>query len=78
MPIFEYVCKECGSDFEKLVMGNSTAIACPNCESEKLEKKFSAFGMSVQGSAPSESSGGHTHSGACGCGNPNPCGRYPN
>jgi putative FmdB family regulatory protein len=77
MPIYEYVCKECGTDFEQLVMGESTTVACPKCDSDKLMKKFSAFGMSVSGSSPAAKPSGHTHSGACGCGNPNPCGRFP-
>ncbi|MDP2753767.1 MAG: zinc ribbon domain-containing protein, partial [Nitrospirota bacterium] len=28
MPIFEYKCKSCGEDFEKLVFGNKE-VSCP-------------------------------------------------
>lgn len=45
MPIFEYKCASCGLEFEKLVFGNS-AVACPNCTSGEVVKKFSVFGMS--------------------------------
>lgn len=47
MPIYEYVCQSCGNKFEKLVLGTSstTAIECPKCKSDKVEKAFSVFGM---------------------------------
>ena len=44
MPIFEYVCKKCNSEFETLVH-NGQQVTCPSCESPELEKKFSAFAM---------------------------------
>ncbi len=45
MPIYEYICKVCGQEFEKLVFGDQT-VTCPQCESKKIKKKFSVFGMS--------------------------------
>ncbi|HHN66333.1 MAG TPA: zinc ribbon domain-containing protein [Nitrospirae bacterium] len=45
MPIFEYKCKSCGEEFEKLVFG-TPEIRCPKCESADVQKKFSLFGMS--------------------------------
>lgn len=45
MPIYEYTCEKCGHDFEKLVFGDSK-VACTKCESTKVRKKFSVFGMS--------------------------------
>lgn len=44
MPIFEYTCKSCGADFERLVRGSNPAIDCPACGSKKVEKRFSVFG----------------------------------
>jgi putative FmdB family regulatory protein len=41
MPIFEYICKGCGKDFEALVRTNSPAPACPACNSTELEKQIS-------------------------------------
>ena len=31
MPIYEYVCDDCGTKFEKLVRKNGDALACPTC-----------------------------------------------
>ena len=44
MPIFEYVCKECGEGFELLVRGRERP-RCPACGSGKLTRKFSVFGF---------------------------------
>ena len=41
MPIFEYSCKGCGTQFETLVRPNSAAPACPSCSSADLEKLIS-------------------------------------
>jgi putative FmdB family regulatory protein len=46
MPIFEYICQDCNNEFEKLVSGTNPEIACPECKSINLRKKFSLFGMS--------------------------------
>ncbi|MDH3734592.1 MAG: zinc ribbon domain-containing protein [Gemmatimonadota bacterium] len=40
MPIYEYVCQSCGSEFELLIRGEETP-ACPSCEGAELEKQFS-------------------------------------
>lgn len=44
MPIYEYVCNECGWSFEKIVFGD-TEVRCPKCDSASVKKKFSIFGM---------------------------------
>ena len=32
MPIFEYLCDDCGTEFEKLVRNRaSTDVLCPSC-----------------------------------------------
>ncbi|MBN1937572.1 MAG: zinc ribbon domain-containing protein [Anaerolineae bacterium] len=44
MPIFEYVCQECGTRFEKLVLsGRSNKAKCPQCGAEEVEKAISRF-----------------------------------
>lgn len=47
MPIFEYVCAECGHKFEKLILSASKArqIHCPECESQSVNKALSVFGL---------------------------------
>ena len=71
MPIFEYVCNDCHSSFEKLVMG-STEPECPSCHSKQLEQKFSVFSPSAprSSSAPAMPMGGCCGGGACGMGGP--------
>ena len=53
MPIYEYVCTDCSSEFELLVRGDEKSN-CPKCESPKLEKQFSvtASPQSANGSLP--------------------------
>jgi putative FmdB family regulatory protein len=40
MPLFEFVCQDCESEFELLV-GNREMPTCPQCSSKKLEKLMS-------------------------------------
>ncbi len=40
MPIYEYVCKSCGHEFEALVLGRKTPV-CPACEGHELERRLS-------------------------------------
>ncbi len=48
MPLFEYVCVQCGREFEVLVRGTEKP-ACPGCGSERLEKRLSAFAVNTRG-----------------------------
>ncbi|MBN2688900.1 MAG: zinc ribbon domain-containing protein [Deltaproteobacteria bacterium] len=43
MPIFEYMCKNCGHEFEMIVFSSSedTSVECPECGENKAEKKIS-------------------------------------
>jgi putative FmdB family regulatory protein len=43
MPVYEYLCKNCKTDFEKLVFGYSPVVNCPECGGNNLEKKMSLF-----------------------------------
>jgi putative FmdB family regulatory protein len=73
MPIFEYICDTCGTEFEKIVFRTDTAIACPQCEGASVTRQVSAFafksgsGRFVSSSAKS-SCGSCSSSGGCsGC-----------
>ncbi|MDM7995574.1 MAG: zinc ribbon domain-containing protein [Acidobacteriota bacterium] len=63
MPIFEYKCLKCKSEFEKLVFGSSPekGIHCPDCQSNEVEQLFSCF------NGVSRGSDGTTHSMSSGC-----------
>lgn len=43
MPIYEYDCDACGHRFERLVKSTDEEIACPECGSGDVAKRFSAF-----------------------------------
>jgi putative FmdB family regulatory protein len=73
MPIFEYLCKSCGGEFEKLVPRPTNELyPCPECGSEQTEKKLSAFGGiltdSSKVSCPSASACESTGTPCCGGG----------
>jgi len=45
MPIFEYVCKDCGRAFEKIVPRYDSEVDCAHCNSENVEKQLSVFAV---------------------------------
>lgn len=77
MPIYEFLCDACGTEFEELVSSiNASSLTCPNCESIKTTKKFSVFGgvhikNQKQDACPSASACGVSSStcasNGCGC-----------
>jgi len=45
MPIYEYVCNECGHQLEALQkMSDASLLECPACEKEALKRKFRRLG----------------------------------
>jgi len=50
MPIFEYACKDCGTNFEKLVR-NGTEVTCPGCGHDHLEQQYSTFAARAEASS---------------------------
>jgi len=74
MPIYEYVCDDCGAEYERIVLNADTKVACPKCESTKNTIQLSVFaahgnGTKASGGSSSgpSSSGGGCCGGACGC-----------
>jgi len=49
MPIFEYVCDDCGTKFEKLVRRDADKIACPKCGESHLTTALSTFAAHANG-----------------------------
>jgi putative FmdB family regulatory protein len=43
MPIYEYLCSNCGETFERLILGQAAPVACPHCDGASVEKQFSTF-----------------------------------
>ena len=76
MPIYEYICDECETHFEKIVINKQQEISCPKCASKKATIQLSVFATagSAGSSSPSGSSsggssggGGSCCGGGCGC-----------
>ncbi|MFI5093721.1 MAG: zinc ribbon domain-containing protein [Candidatus Acidiferrum sp.] len=71
MPIYEYVCDECETHFEKIVINKQQEISCPKCASKKATIQLSVFATtgSSGSSAPSGNSfgGGGCCGGGCSC-----------
>ncbi len=55
VPIYEYVCRHCGHEFETLVRSGS-APECPRCRSTALDKKLSVFSTAKAGPAAADAS----------------------
>ena len=76
MPLYDYFCKACAARSTLLVKVGETPI-CPKCQSDRMDKLFSAF--AIHGKRPKEEGmssndekkvGGHVHTTSCasGCG----------
>jgi putative FmdB family regulatory protein len=63
MPLYEYLCRDCGLAFERYVRAWGHPVACPDCAGVSVEKKVSSFAFAVPGGAAPSSTGG-----GCGCG----------
>ena len=48
MPIYEYLCEDCGSKFEKLVR-NGVSVECPSCGQDHLKPQLSRFAAHAGG-----------------------------
>jgi putative FmdB family regulatory protein len=45
VPIYEYRCSACGSEFELLVSGSAGPPACPECHTGEVKRRFSLFAV---------------------------------
>jgi putative FmdB family regulatory protein len=72
MPIFEYLCDNCGEINEVLVLGKEEPSSCQGCGNPKLTKLMSAHntvGTSLSPAADCSGCGSQN-----GCGSPGTCG----
>ncbi|HTS13767.1 MAG TPA: zinc ribbon domain-containing protein [Candidatus Limnocylindrales bacterium] len=72
MPIYEYVCNDCGERYERIVFNQKTAITCPKCSSRRQTLQLSVFaapanGTKANGGSSPMSGGGCCGGGGCGC-----------
>ncbi len=63
MPLYEFICDDCGKEFEKMVRFSDANQPqdCPSCKSQETHKKISkvaSFGASMGGGLSSSSSCG--------------------
>jgi putative FmdB family regulatory protein len=69
VPIYEYACRQCGRQFEDLVIGKAAAPACPGCSAGDVERILSS--ISVGRSDGASADAGAPMASACGtCGDP--------
>lgn len=71
MPIHEYVCDDCQTRFERILMSPKQEINCPKCSSKRHTLQLSVF--STGSKSNSGSNGGSFSGGSCGC-TPSSCG----
>lgn len=71
MPIYEYLCDECQTPYEKLVLSKRENIACPKCGSARKTQQLSTF-AAHSGNGSSASSAAR-RAPTC-MGNPSACG----
>lgn len=45
MPIYEYHCRGCDNEFERLIRSRreESNVTCPSCDSKDVEKRVSVF-----------------------------------
>jgi len=67
MPIYSYICKECGNAFDLLVgvTAGSSEKKCPKCGSQKIEKTLSSFSFRMGQSSSGGSTGSCSSGGCC-------------
>ncbi len=71
MATYEYLCLSCEHPFEErrsMTASVDTAIACPDCGSDRVRRQFSLFATSGDAGAASPAAGGCACGGACACG----------
>ena len=70
MPIYEFICQECGLEFEELLRSASliTEVSCPACESPDVARKLSIFASPAAGGKATSYWGGSASSSSCNSG----------
>jgi putative FmdB family regulatory protein len=66
VPIYGYLCDDCGERYERIVMNQKTKVTCPKCESGKHTIQLSVFAAPAKGSKPSGGRSPTSSGGCCG------------
>jgi putative FmdB family regulatory protein len=74
MPIYEYICDECKTEYEKLVLSKSERVSCPKCGSGRKTQQLSTFSAHSGNSSAKNAASASPSDFAC-SGNPSACGR---
>ena len=75
MPLYEYHCDACDSEFEmrRPITQSDAPTRCPECESDDVTRKLSLFFAITKSESGAQSLGS---SGGCGCGGACACGGH--
>lgn len=73
MPIYEYHCRDCGAEFEELLLSTTrdAAVRCRGCDSRRVTRLLSAFAVSSSADSAVSETG---PCGACGAAQRGMCG----
>ena len=75
MPLYEYICQDCGARFDALraIKDADQPIACKRCQSLKTNRQLSVF-FAQSGGKVVAGTGGDSSCGSCAGGNCSHCG----
>ena len=59
MPIYEYLCRQCGHRFEYLILSSSSAPECPSCHKKDLTQLISLCAMTSEGTRAANFNAAH-------------------
>ncbi|MFO7956899.1 MAG: zinc ribbon domain-containing protein [Candidatus Brocadiia bacterium] len=69
MPLYEYICEDCGVTTEFLERsGSEDSHSCDECGSERMKKAFSGFAARSKTSRPTRSSSRSSSCASCSSG----------
>ena len=58
MPLYEYECQKCHTEFEKLVFSTSPEVQCPDCESAEVKRLLSVAAVKTASGFVASTGGG--------------------
>lgn len=65
MPMFDYVCPDCGAEFEELVRKSSEVILCPECGKSGCLRQLAKVAFSLGGDPVTPSTGSSSSCSGC-------------